>query len=60
MDDGRRYEVYRSYTKAMALEFLNNISTTEIPKLSHIIVETPQGNIGKDTEGIFDPAQRND
>lgn len=54
MDDGKRYEVYRSNTKAIALEFLNSISTTEIPKLFHIIVETPQGNVGKNTEGVFD------
>jgi len=52
--DGRRYEVYRSNTKLKALEFLNSIPTAEIPQLFYIIVETPQGNIGKDTQGIFD------
>lgn len=52
--DGRRYEVYRSNTRAKALEFLTNIPTTEIPQLFYIIVETPQGNVGKDLQGIFD------
>jgi len=52
--DGRRYEVYRGSTRAIALEFLKSIPTTEIPQLFYIIVETPQGNVGKDLKGIFD------
>lgn len=52
--DGRRYEVYRSDTRAKALEFLANIPTAEIPQLFYVIVETPQGNVGKDLQGIFD------
>ena len=54
MTDGRRYEVYRSNTRAKALEFLTNIPTNEIPPIFYIIVETPQGNVGKDTKGVFD------
>ncbi len=54
MTDGRMYEVYRSNTKIKALEFLKSIPTAEIPRLFYIIVETPQGNLGKDMQGIFD------
>lgn len=54
MMDGRRYEVYRCNTRAVALKFLQSIPTTEIPRLFYIIVETPQGNVGKDLQGIFD------
>ncbi len=54
MTDGRMYEVYRSNTRVKALEFLNSIPTAEIPRLFYIIVETPQGNMGKDMKGIFD------
>jgi len=54
MTDGRTYEVYRSNTRVKALEFLNSIPTAEIPRLFYIIVETPEGNMGKDMQGIFD------
>ena len=54
--DGRRYEVYRGGTRSVALEFLKSIPTSEIPRLFYIIVETPQGNIGKDLTNIFDEA----
>ena len=54
MTDGRMYEVYRSDTRIKALKFLKSIPTEEIPRLFYIIVETPQGNMGKDMQGIFD------
>ena len=54
MTDGRVYEVYRTDDKLKALEFLKRIPTAEIPRLFYIIVETPRGNIGKDTQGVFD------
>jgi len=59
MHDGRRYEVYHGGTRSIALEFLRSIPTSEIPRLFYIIVETLQGNIGKDLKNIFDEVTGN-
>ena len=46
------YEVYRGASKTDALTFLQSKTVTQ--RLYYIIVETPQGNFGKDIDGIFE------
>lgn len=53
---GEKYQVYAAESKSLALKFLRGIPTDEIPPLFYIIVETPEGNIGKDMNGMFDEA----
>lgn len=48
------YEVYFAPDKQTALAFLRTIPRNQIPGLYYVIVETPQGNFGKDMDGIFD------
>jgi len=54
--DGKVYEVYHCQSRSKALEFLRSIPSSQIPPLYYIIVETPQGNLGKDLQVIFDEA----
>jgi hypothetical protein len=54
--DGKKYEVYTAKSKSLALEFLRGLPTDEIPSLYYVIVETPEGNVGKDLNGMFDEA----
>jgi hypothetical protein len=53
-DNGNVYEVYRSQSRATALSFLNAIPQGVLPERHYVIVETPQGNVGKDMLGVFD------
>ena len=46
------YEVYRGASKAQALAFLQSKTVTQ--RLYYLIVETPEGNFGKDVDGIFE------
>lgn len=52
--NGNVYEVYKSRSRANAMKFLGAIPTSVIPPLHYIIVETPEGNVGKDVRGTFD------
>jgi hypothetical protein len=45
------YEVYKAPSKAVALEYLKTKSVTK--PLYYVIVETPEGNWGKDINGIY-------
>ena len=45
------YEVYRAKTAQQAREFLEGKTVTE--KLYYIVVETPEGNWGKDIKGMY-------
>ncbi|MBI5856162.1 MAG: hypothetical protein HZB42_00825 [Sphingobacteriales bacterium] len=46
------YEVFEAPNKATALKFLER-STVDKP-LYYLLVETPEGNFGKDNSGIYD------
>lgn len=52
--NGNRYEVYRAKCKADAMAFLRAQEVRE--ERRYIIVETPEGNFGKDLIMIFDEA----
>jgi hypothetical protein len=52
--NGNVYEVYKSGCRATAMKFLSAIPTSAIPPLHYVIVETPEGNVGKDVRGTFD------
>lgn len=52
--NGNVYEVYKSDRRATAMSFLNAIPTSALPPLHYVIVETPEGNVGKDVKGTFD------
>lgn len=54
MDDGKVYEVWMGESRSAALTFLRGIPCEKIPGLYYIIVETPDGNFGKDINGMFD------
>lgn len=45
------YEVHKAPSKSVAMDFLKNKSVTK--GLYYIIVETPEGNWGKDINGIY-------
>lgn len=45
------YEVYRAKTAQQAREFLEGKTVTE--KLYYVVVETPEGNWGKDIKGMY-------
>ena len=45
------YEIYKAQSKSSALEFLKQKPVNK--PLYYIIVETPEGNWGKDIEGIY-------
>ncbi|MCH7990583.1 MAG: hypothetical protein IID46_15690 [Planctomycetes bacterium] len=53
-NNGQVYEVYKSQTRATAVSFLNAIPKSCISEGHYVIVETPQGNVGKDIMGVFD------
>ena len=46
------YEVYEAKTKKDAMNFLNGKIVTE--KLYYICVDTPEGNFGRDINGIYE------
>ncbi len=46
-----KYEIYRAKTAQEAREFLESKKVAE--RLSYIVVETPEGNWGKDIEGMY-------
>ena len=46
------YEVYEARTARQARDFLNGKTVAE--PLCYIIVETPEGNWGKDIDGLFE------
>lgn len=52
--NGNRYEVYRAKSKADAMAFLRAQEVRE--ERRYIVVETPEGNIGKDLIMIFNEA----
>jgi len=52
--NGNRYEVYRAKSKVDALAFLRGQEVKE--ERRYIVVETPEGNFGKDLIMIFDEA----
>jgi len=45
------YEVYRAKTAQQAREFLEGKTVTD--QLYYIVVETPEGNWGKDVKGMY-------
>jgi hypothetical protein len=45
------YEVFKARTAQEAREFLNGKTVAE--RLYYIVVETPEGNWGKDIEGLY-------
>lgn len=45
------YDIYSAKSKSAALEFLKNKSVTK--SLYYVIIETPEGNWGKDINGIY-------
>jgi hypothetical protein len=45
------YELYKARTAQEAREFLNGRTVTE--RLYYVVVETPEGNWGKDVEGLY-------
>ena len=47
------YEMYSANSKEKAMNFLNRIPTSEIPPQFYIVVETPEGEWGKDIDGIY-------
>jgi len=51
---GNRYEVYQARNRADALAFLREQVVRE--ERRYIVVETPEGSIGKDLIMIFDEA----
>jgi hypothetical protein len=50
--DGNTYDIYRAATRREALAFLRRLEVKE--ERRYAIVETPEGNIGKDFILIFD------
>jgi hypothetical protein len=50
--DGNRYKVYTAPDKASALAYLEQNAVTE-PSY-YLIVDTPQGGIGRDIDGIYE------
>ena len=52
--NGYVYEVYNADSRAQAVQFLRRIPIHEIPYLHYVIVETPEGNVGRDLNGMFD------
>jgi len=48
------YEIYSAESKEAATRFLRRIPTSEIPRQYYVVVETPGGNLGKDTDGIYE------
>lgn len=46
-----RYEIYRASTGEAARAFLEGKVVTE--PLHYLVVETPEGNWGRDTNGIY-------
>ena len=52
--NGRIYEVYRSQSRSTALSYLNGIPGGVIPESHYVVVETPQGNVGRDIAGLYD------
>ena len=48
------YEVYRCSSRATALQFLRSIPQKNIPHEYYVVVQTPDGNLGKDLKGIYD------
>mgnify|MGYP003603641985 CR=1 FL=1 len=52
--NGNRYEVYRAKSKADAMAFLRSQEVRE--ERRYIVVETPEGNLGKDLIMIFNEA----
>jgi hypothetical protein len=55
-DNGRMYEVYRADCLATAMRFLRSLPREDIPPRYYVIVETPEGNVGRDLEVIFNEA----
>src|SRR5205807_3829377 len=51
-NDGSTYDIYRAPSRAEALAFLRDFEVKE--ERRYVIVETPQGNLGKDFVLIFD------
>lgn len=52
--NGRVYEIYRCSQRTTAVSFLKGIPEGVIPESHYVVVETPSGNVGKDTIGIYD------
>lgn len=53
-DNGWVYEVYTGQSRNSAIAFLQGIPNGCIPEGHYVIVETPQGNLGRDVLGMFD------
>jgi len=52
--DGKVYEIWQGRSREAAMAFLRRIPKSEIPNLYYVIVENPEGAVGKDLNGIFD------
>lgn len=48
------YEMYSADSKAAAMRFLERIPTSQIPRQYYVVVETPEGNFGKDVDGVYE------
>lgn len=48
------YEIYHADSKHAATCFLQRIPISEIPKQHYVVVETSEGNLGKDIDGIYE------
>ena len=52
--NGRVYEIYRCGQRSTAVRFLKGIPAGTIPESHYVVVETPSGNVGRDSLGIYD------
>ena len=47
------YEIYKAKSKRAAMCFLARVPEVDIEAQYYVVVETPEGEFGKDTDGIY-------
>jgi hypothetical protein len=47
------YEIYRAADKRSAMRFLARVPQDNIEPRYYVVVETPEGEFGKDIDGIY-------
>jgi len=47
------YEIYRAKDKRAAMRFLTRVPRADIEPQYYVVVETPEGEFGKDIDGIY-------
>ncbi len=47
------YEIYRAKDKRAAMRFLARVPQADIEPRYYVVVETPEGEFGKDIDGIY-------